>query len=672
MSQGPSDNDWRATFEQAFAAHRSGDLDVAEGLYRRIHESSPDNAHVVHLLGVIALQKGRLEDAREHIAAAIALDDGPAPFHCNLGEAHRLLGALEDAERCFLDALEREPRYPQALANLGTTLYQLRRPTEAVTRFQQVLELAGPSAEAWYNLGLAQRAAGATDDAIASFREALAADPDHVEASTNLGTMLVETGDLEAAEALLQNAVRLDAGAADAWSGLARIRAGRSELDVAEEYARRAIAIDPEIAEYQYVLGLVLKDTEHLGEAESALRRSLDLDPEAPMTHHTLALLMLIQGRFEEAEASFESALALDPELLDAYAALADIRADRITDPAEIERLEELAGRLQGDSPERISFEFALAKMLENCNEFDRSFAHLQIGNELKRKKLDYDPAVLWRLLDDTKAIITRDLIERIARLGSESDVPILIVGLPRSGTTLVEQILASHPQVAGAGETGFMSAAARSLGEASGVRYPLCLPDLTKTVMQGLERDYLERLERDRGDARHVTDKRPNNFEHLGLVAMLFPRARIIHCTRDPLDTCFSMYCQDFLKQNAFAYDLRDLAEAYRYYRSMMEYWHATLPIPILDVSYEELVENQEPMTRKLLAHCDLPWDERCLHPHETDRDVRTASYWQVRQPIYRSSVARWKCFEKHLGPLIEGLGEYARNGREAWGSKR
>ncbi len=270
-------------------------------------------------------------------------------------------------------------------------------------------------------------------------------------------------------------------------------------------------------------------------------------------------------------------------------------------------------------------------------------------------------------MLEHTRRTVDRRLIKQKARFGSDSEIPILIVGMPRSGTTLVEQILASHPEISGAGEVGYLNAAAQTLARQSGLAYPLCLDGLTERGVGVLAAGYLEKLEQDRGDARYVTDKRVYNFVHLGLFSILFPEARIIHCVRDPLDTCFSIYCQNFGDQNYFSYNLQDIAEYYRFYRSMMDHWKSVLPLQVFEVPYNELVKHQEMVSRGLLAHCELPWDDSCLRPHETSRDVQTASQWQVRQPVYSSSVAKWQRYKRHLRPLIKALDEYGIIGNKA-----
>ncbi len=666
MNQESTEFDPKESFRKAFKAHRAGDLDIAEGIYREILSLQPDNAHAIHLLGVIALQKGRADEARELIEAAIKREDDHAPFHCNLGEAYRLLGRLDQAEKCFLAALDRQPSYPQALTNLGITLHQRGRHHDAVTRLTQALELAGPSADGLSNLGMVQFAAGALDDAIATLRKAVDLEPQHVEANNNLGTALLEKGEVDAAAFVLEEAVRTKPRAADAWSNLARARLGQSEIEVAEDCARRAVELAPEQAKFHLVLGQVLGEARRSDEAESALNRSLELAPDQAVTHFLLAKLFIRLGRFEEAKSSLKSALMINPQLTIAQEALSQIHSYSSEDLPEIRRLEEFAAAMAAKSPERMHLEFALAKMLDDCKEFDRAFSHLQTANALKREQVSFNPGALWQTLEETKVTVTRSLIEQKARFGSDSEIPILIVGMPRSGTTLVEQILSSHPEISGAGEVGYLNAAARSLARESRNPYPACLSGISETVIKGLVADYLQRLELDRGEARYVTDKWPYNFVHLGLYSMLFPRARVIHCDRDPIDTCLSIYFQNFQKEDDYAYDLQHIAEYYRFYRLIMEHWRSVLPVRIFDVSYEDLVTDQKGITRDLLEHCVLQWDDRCLRPHETNREILTASQSQVRQPVYSSSVAKWQRYKRHLDPLIKTLDRYGYTARK------
>jgi hypothetical protein len=247
---------------------------------------------------------------------------------------------------------------------------------------------------------------------------------------------------------------------------------------------------------------------------------------------------------------------------------------------------------------------------------------------------------------------------ERRGVFGSPSDVPVFIVGMQRSGTTLTEQIAASHPQVYGAGELEHIR---RIAGMIKIGRPESTVRQLTSADSLALAGDYLRKVREIGGDALRIVDKMPHNFQYLGLIAILFPKARIIHCTRDPMDNCVSCFTQSFTGHHGYNTDLRQLGLYYREYRRLMDHWRRVLPIPMLEIDYEEMVADQETQSRRLIDFLGLDWDPACLNFHETDRSVQTASRWQVRQPIYKTSVKRWKDYEKHLGPLKKALGELA-----------
>ena len=294
-----------------------------------------------------------------------------------------------------------------------------------------------------------------------------------------------------------------------------------------------------------------------------------------------------------------------------------------------------------------VILHFALGKLYDDEGEYDSAFRYFKAGNELRKAghgfSLNEEPAFVERSI----AAYQRELFAEFRGVGNESARPVFVVGMMRSGTTLVEQILASHPQIHGHGELEGIRWIAQSLGGQA----------LDDDTIRRLAAQYLAGLERDAGESIRSVDKMPHNFRFLGLITLLFPRAKLIHCVRDPRDTCLSCYFHDFGIRNTFTRDLEELGRFYRTYRRLMAHWHAVLPAPILDVPYEELVVNQEFWSRKIVDFVGVSWDARCLEYHKNDRPVVTSSFWQVRQPIYSSSIGRWRHYEKHLGPLLKVL---------------
>ena len=311
---------------------------------------------------------------------------------------------------------------------------------------------------------------------------------------------------------------------------------------------------------------------------------------------------------------------------------------------------------------QRFLLHFAAGRLLDRVGSYDEAFENYRIGNRLFGA--DFSCRDLANTVDKHVAVYNKEFMRRAPRASHGSQRPVFIVGMPRSGTTLVEQILSIHPEVYGAGELEDINWMAISLPKtlASSSSYPDCVPELTVDACDQLAAQYLDRLSALAPDAaRLVTDKMPGNYFHLGLVVLLFPEARIIHCTRDPLDICLSCYFQSFIQANnhQYAYNLEHLGCAYRQYQRLMNHWKHVLDVPFMDVSYEELVADQERVTRELLAFCGLPWDERCMRFYESKRNVVTASYDQVRRPLYSSSIGRWRHYEKHLEPLRRALSE-------------
>jgi hypothetical protein len=329
-------------------------------------------------------------------------------------------------------------------------------------------------------------------------------------------------------------------------------------------------------------------------------------------------------------------------------------------DLPEISRIEDLLQKPDMTEEGRINLHFALGKMFDDCKRYDKAFEHFREANRYKRQRVHFDGGHFSCWNARIQNVFTQTFFERYAHVGDPSERPVFIVGMPRSGTTLVEQILASHPRVYGAGEltTVFDIVCALEEPGAGAVKYPEIIATLDDAELQRRARQYLDTLQAIDPQVARVTDKLPTNFFHLGFIAAMLPRAHIIHCRRDAMDTCLSNFVQMFAEGHYYSYDLSDIAIYYRGYEQIMAHWRDVLPTPMYEVQYEELVEDQERISRELIDHIGLDWDERCLAFHETRRAVRTASNWQVRQPLYKSSRKRWKNYEKHLTGLRTELG--------------
>ena len=443
---------------------------------------------------------------------------------------------------------------------------------------------------------------------------------------------------------------------------LGMICAQRGDNDRAIELIERSLALDPAVAEAHYNLGAALHSEGRIEAAATAYRRALALKPGAPSTHLQLSIALQELGETAEARAEAETALRLDPTSANAWYVRRDLKTFAPGDP-DIERMEALlasAEARQVPAEDRLLLEFALAKAWMDVGDADRAFAYLETANRLKRASFEYDVgtdvAGLAAIADDMSA----DKLSALAGAGHVSDLPVFVVGMPRSGTTLVEQIIASHPDVHGAGELLVLEELIGrdrerdDLAEAHG----RLAARLTKAELTRLGADYAAKVAALGAGARRVVDKAPGNFRLLGLITLMLPKARIIHCRRDPVDTCFSCFTRNFSSRVRYAFGLGELGRYYRAYERLMDHWRATLPpAQLLEVDYEAVVEDLEGQARRLVAFCGLDWDAACLDFHATRRTVRTISVNQVRRPIYRDSIARWKAYERHLAPLIEAL---------------
>jgi Tfp pilus assembly protein PilF len=440
---------------------------------------------------------------------------------------------------------------------------------------------------------------------------------------------------------------------------LRHFRAGR--VDEAVSGYRRAIALKPDYAEAHNNLGVALAAQGRIDEAVSHCRRAIVLKPDDAEAHNNLGTALCLQGKFDEATVQYGRAISIRPAYAEAHFNRAEIKTFRQGDPDQA-ALEALAG---GDSlpAEKLPFiHFALAKALEDNGEYGRAFEHLRTGNASKRGQIDYNEAAMHEFFQRISNVFSAGVLDRLQGGGDPSQAPIFVLGMPRSGSTLIEQVLASHPQIHGAGELVDLGKAASAvLNDCNPLfQFPECIPSLDGAALRRIGESYLARLPVPGPGKTRIVDKLPNNFFFIGLIRLVLPNARIIHSVRHPVDTCVSCYSKLFASAQKFTYDLGELGRYYRSYSGLMAHWKSVLsPEAILDVAYEDVVDDLEGEARRLIDYCGLPWDDRCLTFHRTRRPVKTASAAQVRKPLYRSSLERWRKYEGNLGPLLDELGE-------------
>jgi len=534
-------------------------------------------------------------------------------------------GRLAEAEAAYRKILALRPDFGEACNNLGKVLLDQGKLDEAATQFERALAINPNFPDAYNNLGAALRVQGKLDQAVARLEQAIALKPDYAQACYNLGNVLKDQNKLD---------------------------------DAAARYAR-AVTLNPGLFQAHNNLGAVLSAQGKLDQAMTRLGQAIALKPDYPEAHNNLGKVLDEQGKFDQATARFEQALTLRPDFAEAHYNRSNLKTFRPRDPdlAALEAIASDAGRLPPDK--MVYIHFALGKALEDVGDYPRAFEHWLQGNALKHREINYDEVGFQRTCRLVADAFDASLFDRFSAAGDPSSVAIFVLGMPRSGSTLIEQVLASHPQVHAAGELKNLERVVNTVGDSAGqpVPYPVWICALDSNILRRLGNAYLASLPSLPEGKKQIIDKEPGNFLRVGLIRLILPNARIIHTMRDPADTCVSCFSRLFTDL-PFTYDLAELGRYYRGYHELMAHWRSVLPAgAMLDVSYEDVVDNLEEQARRLIDYCGLPWDDRCLSFHETRRPIATASNVQVRRPIYRTSLERWRRYEVYLQPLLAEL---------------
>jgi tetratricopeptide (TPR) repeat protein len=630
----------------------------AASLCDALCRNNGNDAEAWFLHGAVRAQLGDLERAIECCRRALEIRPGYVEARYNLAQALMHKERWEEAAECLLHVLRHRPGHADACNNLGYALQRLGRHAEAVTYHERALEIDPGKTEAAVSLGTALLGLGRRDEAERAFNAALRMRPDYAEAHYNLGLVFLARGDLPNAIGCFRQAIRHKPNYADAYNNLAGALTEYGDHRGAEECLRHALLFQPESVPIRLNHGNTLIS---LGRLDEALQTYLDARDQDPGNLDAIAG----QADIHEKKREYEKAHELLRPHIEARTTHIGILACFARLCRRIERCDqaidliEAALRTDLADANRQQLHFHAGDLLDRAKDYEKAFKHYHRGNT--SKSVTFDPSQHEREIDRLIESYSAGFMAQAPRAGQVGDRPVFIVGMPRSGTSLVEQILASHPDVHGAGELAeipnLVTELPRRLGS---VRpYPECLVDLGQDHVDRWSAEYLQRLAALSAGSVRVTDKMPHNFMHLGLIELLFPGARVIHCRRDPIDTCLSCYFHDFGGYHPYAYNLSHLGDYYRHYRRLMEHWKSVLRLPLLEVQYETLIDDQERVSRELVAFCGLNWDPRCLEFHRASRFANTASYDQVQRPLYRDSVTRWKNYAPFIGPLVAALND-------------
>ncbi|HET7649290.1 MAG TPA: sulfotransferase [Gammaproteobacteria bacterium] len=569
-------------------------------------------------------------------------------------------GDFAAAEARYREILHVMPEHSDATHFLGLLAHQTGHPQAAVGLLERSIALGPGSPLYRHNLAGVFREQGRHADAEKRYREAIALRPDYVDAFVGLAMSLAARNRHHDALAACRRAIELEPRHFDARMGYAAALIELTRYSEALTSYREIRALAAGNAEQLHRLGLALRDAGAAEESVRCFKDALALRPDLVEAHNSLGIALGDLGDFAAAEQHYREALRLRPAYVSAWHNLASIsRIDR--DPALYGALQTLAETIRElPEPEASMLHFVLGKVHDDAGDYARAFEHFLEGNRLKRMSLDYDETRQVRFFHDFIGSFDRAFFENRSAAGTASDMPIFIVGMSRSGTTLVEQILASHPQVHGAGELQLLRRCLHL--ECGGVEddqeLPARLAQLGGAAFTRIGDRYVKALAELAPGAARVTDKLPGNMALVGVIHLAFSNARIIHCTREPLDTCVSCFSKLFTTGHAFSYELGELGRFYRLYQELMRHWNAVLPQGrMLEMRYEEVIADTETQVRRLLEFCGLPWNEVCLNFSQTRRAVKTASLAQVRQPIYAGSVGRWQRYREFLAPLEHAL---------------
>lgn len=552
----------------------------------------------------------------------LASFDIPKTLHSALQFLHA--GNSPAAERLLNKVRAVDPSQPDALNLLGIIAMQRAEFVKAEKFFNQAACINPTNFQYHNNLGVSIKNQGRLNEAISCFNKSIQLNPEYAEAYNNLGNTLNKLDSFPEAIIAFEKALTLNNQYYDAYLGLSNS----------------------------------YKESDRVKDMMACLHKAISLNQNNPRAYHALGCAYNVVGEFDEAIKAFGKVIELNPNYVEVYFDLSYSKKYQSLDDIEVARINALLGNSEISLDNKAFLYFALGKIHDDCKHYLEAFKYYQEGNQIRRERTQFDRAAHRRFVEESIQVFTSEFFAKKGGIGSLTDKPVFVVGMPRSGTTLVEQIVASHPNVHGAGEQPYLHKIKQKISLLIGGAYPKQIQEIDHKMALELATYYENSVFNVApASVKYVIDKAPYNFLHLGLISLLFPNARVIHCCRDPLDTCISNYFQCFKQGNSHSYDLEDLGFYYIQYKKIMTHWQKVLPIKILEVHYEDIVTNEQIKIRELLDFLGLTWDTACLEFYKANRSVKTASLFQTRQPIHNKSIQRWKKYEQFIGPLQEIL---------------
>ena len=644
-------------FDEALAHLRAGDSVAAAAVCDEALNAYPRDANLLCLAARVHLSLQQFDVAQRHLDDAVRLHPDFAVAHDVVGDCLFAQGYAASAVRAYEQALRLDPTYIGVLRKIERAKKLLQKAKNSPQSQQ-----ATPSRRMAFpeEIQKAEQLSknGEAKKAEEIYRNILKRDPNHVEAARLLAGIAVDNKKFKDAEVFLRHAIAITPDYTRLWVDLANVLRELNNPQEALECATKVMELAPKMAESYLLYAGILGMTSRHQEAIEIYEKALAISPKKPGALCSMAHHLKTVGKQDEAIAAYRRCTEFKPDHAEAYWSLANLKTFQFDD-AEIKTLYDLLDDDELPDESRVQINNALGLDRESRGDYDTAFSHYQQCNSLRRKTESYDPVETETRFDRIVEVFSKEFLDQRSGVGDPDPAPIFVVGLPRSGSTLIEQILASHSMVDGTHELTELTAAIKGLRRSpkKNSNFPDTLPGLSAEEWQDLGRNYVDSTRQYRSGAVHFIDKNPNNFTFVGLLRLALPNAKIINARRHPLDSCFGTYKQLFASGQPFSYDFTDLGEYYLQYARLMEHWHQTVPGFMLDVQYEEVVQDLETQVRRILDYCGLPFEEACLRFHETDRAVKTASSEQVRRPIYSSSVNLWRNYESHIGELLDVL---------------
>ena len=639
---------WKLLGAANFSVHN---LEEAAKDFKVVLKLSPNDIDAMNNLGITCQKNGKLQEAITYLRKALTIKPNFAECYTNLGAVLQEQGKLDEAITSYQTALKYKPNFAECYYNLGNALKVKGKLDEAVISYRTALKYKPDYAECCNNLGAVLQEQGKIDKAITSYRTALKYNPDYAECHNNLGIALKEKENLDEAVTSYKTALKYKPEYAECHNNLGNTLQKKGKLDEAITSYREALKYKPEYAECYNNLGNALQEQGNLDEAITSYSTALKYKPDYAEGYNNLGGVLQEQGKLDEAITSYRTALKYKPEYAACYRNISTLIKFSQKDEKHYKQMQQIYTDSATFQEDKAHICFALAKYHEDLENYPEAFSFFKEGNALRKKELKYTMAQDEELFKARKR--SSQEIKKYALSSAKKEkgiAPIFIIGMPRSGTSLIEQVVSSHSSVHGAGEMNLISKLGRSFTSEKQV--------LTQESLRTCRSQYLKELERISENKPFVSDKLPHNFTQIAFIFALLPEAKVIHVKRDAKATCWSNFKYYFpVNALGYSYDLEDLVKYYKLYEDLMYFWEQEYPGRIYQLDYDLFTEKQETETKRILEYLNLNWEEACLHPHLNTRSVRTASSTQVRKKVYKGSSQKWKVYEPFLNGAFDSL---------------